>query len=277
MDTSIRIEVPAAIYNQLVRIQENRRQAEGRKPSLSSIILEFCSSCISDGQTNPANVQTVEKNVQSSSISEQNHAAFAQNARVFQQEEYLQKRLTRWEDSLLRWETNLNIRESRLRESLHDFAEQREEIHQARLQMLEEEEELPRKKPLAGPEEIIENKMMSVEIKDKNEKIKKLKETINILEEDLEKAQSAAKPLKEPSSFLSIIKEYWPVIITGAGILIAYLMNQKSESKKQNKQMEKLLESLGKIDPGDKDELVKTLVDGVKNTQNKDSDQKSAS
>lgn len=265
MDTSIRIEVPAAIYNQLVRIQENRRQAEGRKPSLSSIILEFCSSCINDGQTNPANVQTVEKNVQSSSISEQNHAAFAQNARVFQQEEYLQKRLTRWEDSLLRWETNLNIRESRLRESLHDFAEQREEIHQARLQMLEEVEELPRKKPLAGPEEIIENKMMSVEIKDKNEKIKKLKETINILEEDLEKAQSAAKPLKEPSSFLSIIKEYWPVIITGAGILIAYLMNQKSESKKQNKQMEKLLESLGKIDPGDKEKLVKTLVEGVKN------------
>lgn len=75
---------------------------------------------------------------------------------------------------------------------------------------------------------------------------------------------SAAKPVNEASSFLSILKKNWPVIITGAGILIAYLMNQKSESKKQNKQMEKLLESLGKIDPGDKDELVKALVEGVK-------------
>jgi len=266
MDTSIRIEVPAAIYNQLVRIQENRRQAEGRKPSLSSIILDFCSSCINDEQTSS-------KNVQSAGNSVQNNAADVQNTRLFQSEENMQKRLTRWEDSLLRWETNLNIRESRLRESLHDFAEQREEIHQARLQMLEEEEELPRKKPLAGPEEIIENKMMSVEIKDKNEKIKKLKETINILEEDLEKAQSAAKPLKEPSSFLSIIKEYWPLILAGAGLLFTYFKNQKSESKKQNELMGKLLESLGKIDSGDKEKLVKKLMDGVKNAEglNKDS------
>ncbi|MGD9494625.1 MAG: hypothetical protein AB7V36_14880 [Bacteroidales bacterium] len=39
-------------------------------------------------------------------------------------------------------------------------------------------------------------------------------------------------------------------------------MKQKTDSKKQSIKVEKLLESLGKIDPGDKDELVKALVGG---------------
>ena len=77
MDTSIRIEVPAELYNQLVRIQENRRQAEGRKPSLSSIILDFCSSCIT-------NEQKSSKNVQSAGNSVQNNAADVQNSCLLQ-------------------------------------------------------------------------------------------------------------------------------------------------------------------------------------------------
>jgi hypothetical protein len=254
MDTSIRIEVPAELYNQLVRIQENRRQAEGRKPSLSSIILDFCSSCISVEQTGS-------KNVQYDGNSVQNNAADVQNTRMFQSEEHMLKRLTRWEECLTRWETNLTGKENRLKECERDLSVQREEIFRSKLEILDQREH-SRKEALAGPEKIIENKLMEFEITNKDKKIKELEETINDLEEGHERAIRAAKQENEKSSFQNIIKEYWPVIITGAGILIAYLMKQKSDSKKQSIKVEKLLESLGKIDPGDKDELVKALVGG---------------
>ncbi|HBG69283.1 MAG: hypothetical protein A2W93_02235 [Bacteroidetes bacterium GWF2_43_63] len=239
MDTSIRIEVPAAIYNQLVRIQEKRRQAEGRKPSLSSIILDFCSSCINDDQTSS-------KNVQSAGNSVQNNAADVQNTRLFQSEETMLKRLARWEESLSRWEANLTGKENRLKECERDLSVQREEIFQSKLEILDQRD-LSRKAALAGPEEIIENKMMSLEISNKDEKIKRLKETISKLEEDLQKAISAAKPVKETSSFMNIIKDYWPLIVAGAGMLITYFMKQKTESKKQNVQIGQLLKSLEKL------------------------------
>lgn len=256
MDTSIRIEVPAAIYNQLVRIQENRRQAEGRKPSLSSIILDFCSSCISDEQKSS-------KNVQSAGNSVQNNAADVQNTRLFQSEEYMLKRLTRWEESLTRWETNLTGKENRLKECERDLSAQREEIFQSKLEILDQREH-SRKEALAGPEKIIENKLMEFEMTNKDKKINELEETINDLEEGHERAIRAAKQENEKSSFMNILKNYWPLIVAGVGILITYFMKQKTDSKKQSIKVEKLLESLGKIDPGDKDELVKALVEGVK-------------
>jgi len=269
MDTSIRIEVPAELYNQLVRIQEKRRQAEGRKPSLSSIILEFCSASLKTEQPTAENVQNAAKNVQSVGNSEQNSAAHAQNSRVSQLEENMLKRLARWEESLSRWDSSLNLKESRLRNFESDLASQKEEIFSQKLELLDEKER-NRKESLAGPEKIIENKLMELEMTNKDKKIKDLEAIINRLDKDYERAIRTSKQEKDKSSFQNIIKEYWPAIIAGAGVLITCLIQQKSASKKQTMQLEKLLDSLEKIDPGNKDELVKTLVEGVKGSEKKE-------
>jgi len=57
-------------------------------------------------------------------------------------------------------------------------------------------------------------------------------------------AENALKPLLK-------IKEIQQQIVVDTWILITCYNNQKSDSKKQSELKGKLLESLGKIDPGD--------------------------
>ena len=75
--------------------------------------------------------------------------------------------------------------------------------------------------------------------------------------------KSLEKPLQEKkvSSFLDKIKEYLPLILAGAGIIGAYLLNKNGDKQKLPSHLEKLESVFKQLDQKDKESLGKILMD----------------
>lgn len=278
MKTSIRIEVPDTLYEQLVLKQEKRRQSTGRKPSLASLILGFCENGVSDKKSQEdsvhleqKNVRREQKNVQNNvhpeQKNDQNNVRHEQNHNNSLQETGIEKHFKHWEDHLSRWETTLRERESFLNEKEKELFEQKEEVYQLKTDLLEQKDKF-RQETLAGPEEVIETRMQAYDLENKNKRIAELEESLKEAKMNFNKALKNAEEQKETQpSFWDNIKQYLPVILGGATLIGLYLMNRNKDKPKLDPQLEKIIKTLDKLDPTGKESLGKAILDFVDNYQ----------
>jgi len=290
--TSVRVDVPDSLYEILVSDQEKRRQSSGKKkPSLSSIILEYCgknNKNVPADQNNDHyeqrvvhpehnNVRHEQKKVHHNQKSIQNNVQPEQNTSVIPNSSLpdtgIEKRLKHWEEHLSRWEASLREKETMLKEKEEDLFDQKEEVYQMKIDLLEQKDNY-RQETLAGPEKIIESRMLSYDLEHKNKKISELEERLKDAELKYHKAQKQAETIKETPSFLDQIKEYWPLILAVLGILGAYLFNHKKDKTKLDPQLETIAKILGKLDPKEKESLGKAILDLVNNFQKENTEEK---
>jgi chromosome segregation ATPase len=219
--TSVRVDVPDSLYEILVSDQEKRRQSSGKKkPSLSSIILEYCgknNKYVPADQYNDQYEQRVvhpeqinvhpeqnhvrheQKKIQHHQKNIQNNVQLEQNNTVIPNsslpETGIEKRLKQWEEHLSRWEASLREKEAMLKEKEEDIFEQKEDVYQMKIDLLEQKDNY-RQETLAGPEKIIESRMLSYDLEHKNKKISELEERLRDAELKYHKAQKLEIPRK---------------------------------------------------------------------------------
>jgi hypothetical protein len=280
MKTSIRIEVPDSLYEQLIFKQEKQRQSSGHKPSLASLILDFCKDGLVGKKSPDENVHpeqnNIQKNVRREQKNVQNNVHAEQNANILMPDASIEKRLKHWEEHLSRWETSLREKEALLKEKEDDLFEQKEEVFQMKVDLLEHKDKF-RQETLAGPDKIIENRMMSYDLDHKNKKIAELEESLREAKLNYHKAQKLAESQKEKDNTSTIwddIKKYWPAILAGLGIIGAYLVNRKKDKTKLDPHLGKIAEILEQLDPKGKESLGKAMLDFVENFKKEKSNEK---
>jgi len=294
MKTSIRIEVPENLYEQLVLRQTKKRQSTGHKPSLASLILDFCKDGLNTNKSQEENVHSAQNNVHSAQKngrreqkSVQNNVHLAQNNdlnrthsdqnnSISTPESSIERRLKHWEEHLSRWDTSLREKESLLKEKENDLFEQKEEMFQMKVDLLDHKDKF-RQETLAGPDKIIESRMMSYDLENKSKKIAELEESLREVKLNYHKAQKIAESQKEnenTTTFWDDIKKYWPAILAGLSIIGAYLMSRKKNKTKLDPQLGKIAEILEELDPKGKESLGKAMLDLVENFKKGSSSEK---
>jgi len=154
--------------------------------------------------------------------------------------------------------------------------EQKEEVFQMKVDLLEHKDKF-RQETLAGPDKIIENRMMSYDLDHKNKKIAELEESLREAKLNYHKVQKLAESQKEKENSITFwddIKKYWPAILAGLGIIGAYLVNRNKNKTKLDPHLGKIAEILEQIDPKGKESLGKAMLDFVENFQKENTDDK---
>lgn len=215
--TNIRVEVPHDIYDKLLEVQENRRNKTNRKPSLASIIIDYCSEKFNPG------LQAVSG---TNNNALQTHILPAENP---VNEKLLQERETR----LMTLERLLIERERIVREHEKDiFAEKMELIEY--YTELNEKKELQKSHKNSSADNdkleiLAEIKVLQSTLSHKEDKIKRLTQELDFIKNKLLTELKTKPGVSEQKTFMEKIKDYLPLIGMAGSVLAAYLIAKKKD------------------------------------------------
>ncbi|MBI5540309.1 MAG: hypothetical protein HY951_09650 [Bacteroidia bacterium] len=240
--TGIRLEVPQHLYDKLQEEQEYRTPNTGKKPSLASIILDFCNEKLDNNVHEHFNVH------------ESAHNSVATN----KTDSKLEKQLKNWEEKLAKWDNSLKERERKSKELEKIIYQERMEVMDMRNKVLDEREKVYQN-ALAGSETLVDNKFLHAELKHKDEKIKQLEK---------DQAYDRSKLLRtieknnkeETKSIWDHIKDNLPLIIGGFTLLGAYLLSKKDNKPKLPKEMDGLVNMINQMDEQGKKIIAEKLI-----------------
>jgi len=171
-------------------------------------------------------------------------------------------RFKQWEEYLMRWEGSLREKEAFIKEKENELFDEKEEVFNMRNELLEQKDNL-RQEALSGPEKIVETKIQAFELENKKKRIIELEHQLGEMQGKFQKALQHAETKKETPTFWDEVKKYLPIIIGGAGLLGAYLLNKKQEKPKLDPQLEKIAEVFDQLNQNDKQKLGKILLDAA--------------
>jgi len=248
--TTIRIEVSGEIYQNLISLQEEQKSITHKKPSLSSLILDYFQKGLTwsknvqnggnlSGNSEQNRVQNHENNVQNTR--EVSHL-YVQNAKILaEKEEYLHK----WEH--------------KLREQMHNVHFERNELLDKKAELLEMKEDAIEKNHevpiLRMSIEALELENSNFKELNKNLEKEKLKLSLR-----LEKMESMDNRIQN-SPFEKILP-YAPAIISLLGI---FILGKKLDNKTDLGSIQtKIQEAMKNLSPKDKEILDKKLEDILK-------------
>jgi len=174
----------------------------------------------------------------------------------------LDKRFRQWEEYLMRWEGTLREKESFIKEKENELFDEKEEVFNMRNELLEQKDHL-RQEALSGPEKIVETKIQAYELEDKKKRITELEHKLGEVQGKFQKALERAETKKESPTFWDDVKKYLPIIIGGAGILGAYLLNRKQEKPKLDPHLTKIAEVFDQLNQNDKQKLGAILLNAA--------------
>jgi hypothetical protein len=242
LTTGIRLEVPQHLYEKLQEEQELRTPNTGKKPSLASIILDFCNEKLVNNVHEHFNVR------------ESVHNSGATN----KIDSKLEKQLKSWEEKLANWDTSLKERERKSKELEKIIFQERMDIMDMRNKVLDEREKVYQK-ALEGSETMVDNKFMQAELKHKDEKIKQLEKEHDFTKSKLLRTQETNNK-EETKSIWEHIKDNLPLIIGGFAILGAYLLAKKDSKPKLPPHMEGLANIFNQMEEKEQKALGEKLV-----------------
>jgi len=265
--TAIRLQVPRNVYEQLIVVQKKRRHDAGRKTSLADIIIEFCENGLENLQSDQNNDQNNVRN--NDHLAQNNEHSDRNNVRnslmkinITPPDTCLDKRFRQWEEYLMRWEGTLREKESFIKEKENELFDEKEEVFNMRNELLEQKDHL-RQEALSGPEKIVETKIQAYELEDKKKRITELEHKLGEVQGKFQKALERAETKKESPTFWDDVKKYLPIIIGGAGILGAYLLNRKQEKPKLDPHLTKIAEVFDQLNQNDKQKLGTILLNAA--------------
>ncbi|MEI6580023.1 MAG: hypothetical protein WCN92_11270 [Eubacteriales bacterium] len=251
----IRVEVPEEMYRGLVELQELRWQESGKKPALSSVIIDLCQGKLTrDGQNVQASDDRVQNSVQS----------FGKLNRSLP-EPLPDKRNRQMDEFYTRLEAAQNERALLLRSQENDLMEAREDFFQKQNDFIQEKEKFT-SKSLAGTDQIIELKMLKLEVAQKTETLQALQREIDQNQSSIIKSlktleQSAKEPNTGNISMWDKIIPWIPVAVNVVGM---YLMYSKLNGKNDLSGLPQQISDVFKdLDPENKQKVTKTIMDAV--------------
>jgi hypothetical protein len=227
--TGIRLEVEPWLHEILTKEQEQRRQKTGRKQSLSTIIIEFCTKGLT---VSNHIVQNNSCSVQTSDASVQNFQGFVQNKPDVESRIYQTglDDITKLKESLLREQQDLKEKERRLAIKEHEIKERENELTERTRQANQEWNEILDIKGQSQLKNIDKiqlnwlNEQQQKELCDKTETIKKLKQENVQLKEDIIKTLRKIDQQTGKSVILDYIVPFLPSVISIIGF---FMTNRK--------------------------------------------------
>lgn len=240
--TGIRLEVPQHLYEKLQEEQELRTSDTGKKPSLASIILDFCKEKLDNNVHEHFNVHESAHNSGGSNKVDPN----------------LEKHLKYREENLVKWDNALKERERKSKELEKIVYQERMEVMDMRNKVLDEREKVYQK-TLEGSEALVDNKLLQAELKQKDEKIRQLEKENNFAKSKL----SGNRVINEKENTKTIwehIKDNLPLILGGFAILGTYLLAKKDSKPKLPAHMEGLSKIFNQMDEKEQKALGEKLV-----------------
>lgn len=218
MTTNIRIEADDVLYNALVQEQERRRLKSTRKISLSTLIIEFCTKCLSE----------IMHNEQNSGQNEQRKDTGNNEMNISGQENehYLRDKMFKKQHDFKEKEQNLNIREQ-------NILNREREINTRLYELMKEQEELlDRKEQLQEEDPDTEHlqwlvKQMDSELKQKSETINEYKKETALQKDQIIKILLRLEQKSEKNILMDYIVPFLPSVISIIGF---FLTNRKINS-----------------------------------------------
>jgi len=246
----IRVEPSEEMYNALIEIQKNRQQENGRKPALSSLILEFCQIGLTINDNNP---------VQDS-------------IRPYRQakESLPDKHNKQMDTFYFKSEVALNERVSSLREQENELMEARAEFFQKQNDFIQEKEKFANQ-PHIGTEKIIELAIQKVDIAHKNDTIQ------NLQKENSKNETVILKALKNIENMLqkmdvepTLLDKIIPWIPAAVNLIGFYMINNKLNSSNNVIALPQELQGvLNSLAPEGQEKVTKSLMDAIQEFQKK--------
>ncbi|MEI6766942.1 MAG: hypothetical protein WCM76_15030 [Bacteroidota bacterium] len=253
--TGVRVEVPIELYQTLVEIQQTRWQESGKKPSLSAIIIDLCTSGLDSASNNTMlGNNEIKNNPNVSLIS--NRAYIPGEKRNKQMEQYY-----------CQMDATLNQRALSLRALENELMEARDDFFQKQNEFIIGKE-MSVTKNQAGPEQIIELKMSKIELAHKQQTIETLKKEIannqSIILKSLGNLETSVKKQeKQAPTIWDHIIPWIPVLVNLIGWYMAMgKINGKADLSGLTGHISEVLKG---IDPENRQKVSQTIMDAVQN------------
>ncbi len=240
--TGIRLEVPQHLYDKLQEEQEHRTPNTGKKPSLASIILDFCNEKLDNNVHEHFNV----------------HESVHNSGATNKIDSKLEKQLKNWEEKLAKWDNSLKERERKSKELEKIIYQERMEVMDMRNKVLDERDKVY-KKALEGTEAMVDNKFLNAELKHKDDKIKQLEKEQTYNRNKLLRTIENNNKI-ETKTIWDYIKDNLPLILGGFATLGAYLLAKKEDKPKLPKEMDGLAYMFNQMDEQGKKILGEQLI-----------------
>jgi hypothetical protein len=277
MATGIRLEVEPWLYNILIKQQEQQRQKTGKKPSLSALILEFCTKGLS---VSDHVVQNNSRSVQENNDSVQNLQGFVQDdpKKTSEMYEVNLEEISKLKESLLREQQELKDKEHSLANKERDIEERENELTEKAIKAMQEWNELLDSKEQFHQRNIekAEQKWLiekqKTDLTDKIETIKILKQENLQLKKDIIETLQKIDKQTEKSLLLDYIVPFLPSVIS----IIGFFMTNRNIDHIQ--ELSPILAEIGnlmkELSETDKQNLAKKLEESLKAFSHKSVDNK---
>jgi DNA repair exonuclease SbcCD ATPase subunit len=265
--TGIRLEVEPWLYQVLIEEQEQRRLKTGRKQSLSTIIIEFCTKGLT---VFGLSVQNKADSVQKNSDSVFNIQGFVQNNHdnnppMYQTNLY---EIAKLKETLLRQEQELQEKEHRLANKESEIKEKENELVEKSKKTIHEWNEILDNKEKAEQKSLDNIQLkwkfeqQTKELADKTESNKKLKQDNYQLKEDIIRILQKIDQQTEKSIIIDYIVPFLPSIISIIGFFIT---NRKIDNIKELLPVqEEIGNIMKKLSDTDKKKLSEKLEESLK-------------
>jgi hypothetical protein len=261
--TGIRLEVEPWLYNILIEEQERQRQKSGRKQSLSSIILAFCTKGLS---VSGLFVQNKAHSVQKTDDSVQDFEGFVQNHPEMYETNLdeiakLKEAILRQGQELQRKERHLATREQEIKEKEVELVERTQEALRQWNELLDNKEK-SQQVNLDAIRQSLLNEQQKTALSDKTEANRKLKLENIQLKEDIIKTIRKIDRQTEKNILFDYLIPFLPSVISIIGFFVT---NKKIESIQELSPVQtEIGKIMKKLSDADKKNLSTKLEESLK-------------